>query len=42
MFGTDWPHQVFDTPGAFANTATLPDDQCKAVRSANAIKLFNL
>jgi aminocarboxymuconate-semialdehyde decarboxylase len=42
MFGTDWPHQVFDTKGAFANTATLVDDQCKAIRSSNAIKVFNL
>ncbi len=42
MFGTDWPHQVFDTEGAFANTATLPDPQCHAVRSANAMKVFNI
>ncbi|HPF45834.1 MAG: amidohydrolase [Alphaproteobacteria bacterium] len=42
MFGTDWPHQVFDTKGAFANTALLPDDQCKAIRSGNALKVFNI
>jgi len=42
MFGTDWPHQVFDTKGAFANTAALPADQTKAIRAENARKLFNL
>ena len=26
MFGTDWPHQVHDTKGAFANSARLPED----------------
>jgi aminocarboxymuconate-semialdehyde decarboxylase len=33
MFGTDWPHWVHDTKGAFANTAQLPEGQMKAVRS---------
>ena len=36
MLGTDWPHQVHDTKGAFANTAKLPEAQCAAVRSGNA------
>jgi aminocarboxymuconate-semialdehyde decarboxylase len=40
MFGTDWPHWVHDTKGAFANTAQLPDGQMKAVRSANAMRVF--
>jgi aminocarboxymuconate-semialdehyde decarboxylase len=40
MFGTDWPHQVHDTEGAFANTARLPQAQCEAVRSANAMRVF--
>jgi aminocarboxymuconate-semialdehyde decarboxylase len=40
MFGTDWPHQVHDTKGAFANTESLPQDQCAAVRGGNALKLF--
>lgn len=42
MFGTDWPHQVHDTKGAFANTAALPRAQCDAVRGGNALKLFGL
>ena len=42
MFGTDWPHQVHDTKGAFANTAQLPQDQMDAVRSGNARRVFDL
>jgi aminocarboxymuconate-semialdehyde decarboxylase len=42
MFGTDWPHQVHDTEGAFANTARLPADQSSAVRSGNAQRIFDL
>jgi aminocarboxymuconate-semialdehyde decarboxylase len=42
MFGTDWPHQVQDTLGAFANTARLPKAQCDDVRSANARRVFGL
>jgi aminocarboxymuconate-semialdehyde decarboxylase len=42
MFGTDWPHQVHDTKGAFANTSRLPDDQMHAVRSENSLKVFGL
>jgi aminocarboxymuconate-semialdehyde decarboxylase len=40
MFGTDWPHQVHDTKGAFANTAALPQAQCDAVRADNARRIF--
>ena len=40
MFGTDWPHQVHDTQGAFANTALLPEAQMQAIRSGNALKVF--
>ena len=40
MFGTDWPHWVHDTKGAFANTAQLPQGQMDAVRSGNAVKVF--
>jgi aminocarboxymuconate-semialdehyde decarboxylase len=40
MFGTDWPHQVHDTKGAFANTARLEQAQCNAVRGGNALKVF--
>jgi aminocarboxymuconate-semialdehyde decarboxylase len=42
MFGTDWPHQVHDTKGAFANTARLPAEQASAVRSGNAQRVFEL
>ncbi|NBQ86784.1 MAG: 2-amino-3-carboxymuconate-6-semialdehyde decarboxylase [Betaproteobacteria bacterium] len=42
MFGTDWPHQVHDVRGAFANTALLPAAQCKAIRSDNALRVFGL
>lgn len=42
MFGTDWPHQVYDISGAFSNTAMLPADQCRAIRSDTASTVFNL
>ena len=42
MFGTDWPHQVHDTKGAFANTAQLPAQTCAAIRGGNALKVFNI
>jgi aminocarboxymuconate-semialdehyde decarboxylase len=42
MFGTDWPHWVHDTKGAFANTAELPKAQCAAIRSENARRVFGL
>ena len=42
MFGTDWPHQVHDVRGAFANTALLPAKQCQAVRGDNALRVFGL
>ncbi len=42
MFGTDWPHQVHDTKGAFSNTAQLPVEQSAAIRSANATRIFAL
>jgi aminocarboxymuconate-semialdehyde decarboxylase len=40
MFGTDWPHWVHDTKGAFANTAALPEAQMHAIRSRNAERIF--
>lgn len=40
MFGTDWPHWVHDTQGAFANTALLPEKAMHAVRSRNAERVF--
>jgi aminocarboxymuconate-semialdehyde decarboxylase len=42
LFGTDWPHQVHDTKGAFANTAALPLAERDAIRSANARRVFKL
>jgi len=42
MFGTDWPHQVHDTKGAFANTAALPEREMAAMRSTNAERIFKL
>jgi aminocarboxymuconate-semialdehyde decarboxylase len=42
MFGTDWPHQVHDTKGAFANTAQLSAQTCAAIRGGNALKVFNI
>jgi aminocarboxymuconate-semialdehyde decarboxylase len=42
MFGTDWPHQVHDTKGAFANSARLPEDQTSAIRSTTAQRIFGL
>ena len=40
MLGTDWPHWVHDTKGAFANTARLPREQMTAVRGDNAMRVF--
>lgn len=42
MFGTDWPHQVHDIEGSLRNTASLPEDQCRAIRGDNAMRVFNL
>ena len=42
MLGTDRPHMVHDTKGAFANTAALPAEQMEAIRSGNARRVFNL
>lgn len=42
MFGTDWPHQVHDTKGSFANTAKLSDKACEAIRGSNAERVFNI
>ncbi len=40
MFGTDWPHQVFDTAGALSNTALLSENQRSAIRADNARRVF--
>jgi aminocarboxymuconate-semialdehyde decarboxylase len=40
MLGTDWPHWVHDTKGAFANTAQLGEGEMKKVRAGNAVRVF--
>jgi len=42
MFGTDWPHWVHDTKGAFANTAELAPADCARIRGDNATRVFGL
>ncbi|MFQ5660310.1 MAG: amidohydrolase family protein [Gammaproteobacteria bacterium] len=42
MFGTDWPHQVYDTSGSLTNTELLPDAQCAAIRADNAVRVFKI
>lgn len=42
MFGTDWPHQVYDIEGAKKNTQQLPHDDCRAIRHLNAERVFGL
>ncbi|MDD9894588.1 MAG: amidohydrolase family protein [Gammaproteobacteria bacterium] len=42
LFGTDWPHQVFDIKGAIKNTAALPENDCEAIRHLNAKRIFDL
>ncbi|MBM89167.1 MAG: 2-amino-3-carboxymuconate-6-semialdehyde decarboxylase [Gammaproteobacteria bacterium] len=42
MFGTDWPHQVYDIEGALTNTAALTTNDCEAIRYLNAEKVFGL
>jgi len=42
MFGTDWPHWVHDTKGAFANTAELAAADRAAIRGENAMRVFGL
>jgi predicted TIM-barrel fold metal-dependent hydrolase len=42
MFGTDCPHQVHDTKGAFTNTSRLPPERMAAVRSGSARRISGL
>ncbi len=42
MFGTDWPHQVYDTAAAMANTEMLSTADCTAIRSGNSISVFDI
>ena len=42
LYGTDYPHQVHDMKGSYANTAALPVDIRQAVREGNARKIFKI
>jgi hypothetical protein len=42
LFGTDWPHQVFDIKGAFVHTGTFAPAARDAMRSANARRIFGI
>jgi aminocarboxymuconate-semialdehyde decarboxylase len=42
LFGTDWPHQVFDIKGAFVHTGTFAPPARDAMRSANARRIFGI
>ena len=41
MFGTDYPHAT-DVPGILGRIDDLPADRAKALRGANAARLFGL
>ncbi len=42
MYGSDYPHDIGDMKGCLARVDALPADQRKAVRGANAARIFNL
>ncbi len=42
LYGTDYPHQVHDMKGSYANTGALPADVCRAIREGNARKIFGI
>lgn len=42
MFGTDWPHQVHDTPGSLKHTGMFPAETRDAIRGGNAQRVFGL
>ena len=42
MLGTDWPHRVHEADVAIARLDALSADQCKAIRSGNARRVFGL
>jgi aminocarboxymuconate-semialdehyde decarboxylase len=42
LFGTDWPHQVFDIKGAFAHTGTFPGPARDAMQGSNARRIFRI
>jgi aminocarboxymuconate-semialdehyde decarboxylase len=42
LFGTDWPHQVFDIKGAFVRTGTFTPTVRDAMRSGNARRIFGI
>ncbi len=42
MYGSDYPHDIGDMKGCLARVDALPPDQRKAVRGANAARIFKL
>jgi aminocarboxymuconate-semialdehyde decarboxylase len=42
LYGTDYPHQVHDMKGSFANTAALPADISRAIREDNARAMLGM
>jgi aminocarboxymuconate-semialdehyde decarboxylase len=42
MLGTDWPHQVHDTPGSLKHTGMFPAETRDAIRGGNAQRVFGL
>ena len=42
LYGSDYPHDIGDMKGCLARVDALPEDQRKAVRGANAARIFNL
>ena len=42
MYGSDFPHNIGDMKGCLARVDALPAAQVKAVRSANAERIFKL
>ena len=42
MYGSDYPHNIGDMTGCLARVDALPSAQAKAVRGANAARIFKL
>jgi aminocarboxymuconate-semialdehyde decarboxylase len=42
MYGSDFPHNIGDMKGCLARVDALPAAHVKAVRSANAERIFRL
>ena len=42
MYGSDYPHNIGDMKGCRDRVDALPAEQARAVRSENALRIFNL